>query len=218
MKDNKKFIVMGLGGFGYGLATELEAQGCDVIAIDKNEERIEELADELSYLVCADIGEDDLLESIDAHDIDGVIVATSADLTAGTLATINAKEAGIGYVLAKARSEQHARVLTKVGADMVVYPEQAMGHSIAKSLASSNFADWVELSPHHSMVQQDIPAKWVGKTLAGLRLREKHGINVVGIVKGEDLETRIDPQTPLEPGITLLLIGSNDDLRDIKKL
>ena len=218
MKDNKKFIVMGLGGFGYGLATELEAQGCDVIAIDKNEERIEELADELSYLVCADIGEDDLLESIDAHDVDGVIVATSADLTTGTLATIIAKEAGIGYVLAKARSEQHARVLTKVGADMVVYPEQAMGHSIAKSLASSNFADWVELSPHHSMVQQDIPAKWVGKTLAGLRLREKHGINVVGIVKGEDLETRIDPQTSLEPGITLLLIGSNDDLRDIKKL
>lgn len=218
MKENKKFIVMGLGGFGYGLATELEAQGCDVIAIDKSEARVEELADELAYLVCADIGDDDLLEAIDARDVDGVIVATSADLTAGTLATINAKEAGIGYVLAKARSEQHARVLTKVGADMVVYPEQAMGHSIAKSLASSNFADWIELSPKHSMVQQDIPAKWVGKTLAGLRLREKHGINVVGIVKEDEMETRIDPEAPLEPGVTLLLIGTNEDLRDIKKL
>ena len=156
MKANKKFIVMGLGGFGYGLARELEDQGCEVVAIDKNEERVEELAEELSYLVCADIGEDGLLEAIGAEGVDGVIVATSADLTAGTLATINAKEAGVEYVLAKARSEQHARVLTKVGADMVVYPEQAMGHSIAKSLASSNFADWVELSPKHSMVQQSI--------------------------------------------------------------
>ena len=93
-----------------------------------------------------------------------------------------------------------------------------MGHSIAKSLASSNFADWIELSPKHSMVQQDIPAKWVGKTLAGLRLREKHGINVVGIVKDDKLETKIDPEAPLEPGVTLLLIGTNEDLRDIKKL
>ncbi len=218
MKANKKFIVMGLGGFGYGLARELEDQGCEVVAIDKNEERVEELAEELSYLVCADIGEDGLLEAIGAEGVDGVIVATSADLTAGTLATINAKEAGVEYVLAKARSEQHARVLTKVGADMVVYPEQAMGHSIAKSLASSNFADWVELSPKHSMVQQSIPEKWVGKTLAELKLRDKHGINVVGIVKDDDLETAIDPEKPLEAEVTLLLIGANDKLRDIKKL
>ncbi len=214
---NKKFIVMGLGGFGYGLAKELEYLGCDVVAIDKNEERVEELSEELSQVICADIGDEEVLEEIHARDLDGAIVATSADLAAGTLAVINAKEAGVPYVLAKARSEQHARVLTKVGADAVVYPEQAMGHSIGKSLASSNFADWVELSPDHSMILQPILAEWEGKTLEELKLREKLGINVVGVVEDDKMKMNLDPTNPLHKGVTMILIGANKDLAKVRK-
>ena len=174
----KQFVVLGLGNFGASVAVTLQRLGCDVVAVDQDMERIE--------------------------DVEGSIMATLA-----------AKEAGIPYVLCKAHNKRYAEVLRKVGADAVVFPEKEMGKRIAKNLVSANLADWIALSPDYSVVEAAIPKKWVGKTLKELDVRKSYEVNVVGIKEGERVEITPDPNTPLKPGMILMLVGSNEALRRI---
>ncbi|MFI3173513.1 MAG: TrkA family potassium uptake protein, partial [Eubacteriales bacterium] len=142
----KQYAVLGLGKFGYSIALQLENLGCDVIVVDNSAEKIQSIADAVTFAIKADIAETSIVKSLGARNLDGAIIGVSENLEASIMATINAKEIGIPYVIAKAQNELHATILRRVGADAIVFPEKEMGSRIAKSLVATNFADWIELS------------------------------------------------------------------------
>lgn len=213
----KQYAVLGLGVFGRSIALELEALGCEVIAVDNSMEKVQEISDYVSYAICAEIQDAEVMDTLGAKNLDGAIVAIGNNLEGSVLATISAKEAGIPYVIAKAQSELHERILKKVGADSVIRPEKEMGGRIARSLVSGNFADWIELSDDYSMVETKIPQSWVGKRLIDLQIREKYSINVVGIIEDGKVDVAIDPYRTLGETSIMILIGSNESLKKFEK-
>ena len=211
----KQFVVLGLGSFGASVAVTLQQLGCDVVAVDQDMECIDEIAEKVTYAIQGDIGDPDLLRSLGSKNFDGIVVASSENLEGSILATLEAKEMGIPYILCKAHDERHAQVLRKVGADAVVFPEEEMGRKTAKNLVSANLADWIALSPDYSVVEAAIPEKWIGRTLKELDVRKTYEVNVVGIKEGERVEITPDPDMPLKPKMILMLVGSNEALQRI---
>lgn len=205
----KQYAVLGLGSFGRSVALTLEDMGCDVIVVDKSYEKIQEISDMVSYAMRADVADPEALASLGARNLDGAVIAVSDSLEASIMATIAVKELGIPFVLAKAKDELQGMVLRKVGADTIVYPERDMGSRVAKSMVSTAFTDWIELSAEYSMAETVIPDEWVGKSLAELNVREKYGINVVGVIQGEVVSVNMNPQEPLPAECILIVIGSN---------
>lgn len=213
----KQYAVLGLGIFGTSVALELETLGCEVIVVDNNMEKVQEISEYVSYAICADIQDSEVMKSLGAKNLDGAIVAIGNNLEGSVLATISAKEAGIPFVIAKAQSELHERILKKVGADSIIRPEKEMGTRIARSLVSGNFADWIELSDDYSMLETKIPKNWVGKQLIDLKIREKYGVNVVGIVENGKMDVTIDPYRIFVENTIVILIGSNEALKRFEK-
>ena len=213
----KQYAVLGLGVFGKSVALELESLGCEVVAVDKNMEKVQEISDYVSYAMCADIQEAEVMKMLGAKNLDGAIVAIGNNMEGSILATISAKEAGIPYVIAKAQNELHERILKKVGADSIVRPEKEMGSRIARGLISGNFTDWIELSDDYSIAETKIPQSWVGKRLIDLKIREKHSVNVVGIVENGKMDVTIDPYRVLGADSIVILIGSNKSLKHFEK-
>ena len=213
----KQYAVFGLGNFGKHLALGLENLGCEVIVVDNSMEKIQEFSDKGSYAMCANIEDPEVIKSLGARNLDGAVIAISENFGTSIMATIMAKEIGIPYVLAKAQSSLHATVLKKVGADAVVHPEKEMGHRIARTMVSGNFADWIELSPDYSLVEIEIPDEWIGKRLVDLQIREKYGINVVGTIENGVVDVTINPQRPFNKNLIVILIGSNEALQKLKK-
>lgn len=211
----KQFAVLGVGSFGESVAVELQNLGCEVIAVDNDMERIEEIADSVSYAMRADFGEPEVIRSLGARNLDGVVVAVAENMESSIMATLVSKEIGVPYVMAKAKTDLHATVLRKIGADAVIFPEVDMGKRIAKTLASANFADWLSLSPDYSIVEIKIPEKWVGKSLIELDVRRVHAVNVVAIKTGDDVEVNPDPARKLEEGMIMVLVGANEALEKI---
>ena len=212
----KQFAVFGLGSFGKSVALTLQSFGCDVIAVDNCYEKIQDIADSVSYAMCGDVTEPEFMKTIGARNLDGAVIAVSENLEAAIMATMISKEMGISYVLVKAMDELQGKILEKIGADSIVYPEIDMGERVAKKLISTEFIDWIELSPDYSLTEKLIPKQWEGKSLAELRVREKYGINVIGILKEDKMDMALDPSKPLQPDDMLFIIGKNSDLEKFK--
>ena len=213
----KQYAVFGLGIFGKSVALELEALGCEVIAVDNSMEKVQEISDFVTYAMCADIQDPEVMKVLGARNLDGAVVAIGQNLEGSILATILAKEAGIPYVIAKAQNSLHETILRKVGADTVLHPEKEMGTRIARGLMSGNFTDWIELSPEYSLVEMKMPRKWVGKTLIDLKVREKYGINMVGVVENGITDVTVDPHRVFVADSIAILIGSNKALKLLEK-
>ena len=215
----KQYAVLGLGSFGESVALTLENMGCDVLVMDDSYEKIQDISDKVSYAMKADISDPDALQALGGKNLDGVVVAVSENLEAGIMATMLCKEMGIPLVVAKAKNRLQGAILQRVGADRIVYPEIEMGSRVAKSLVSREFMDWIELSNDYSMVEIAVPDKWVGRTLVDINVRERLGINVVGIIVNGKIDVTLDPQKPLPEGGILIVIGANDVLEkfDSKK-
>lgn len=208
----KQYAVLGLGSFGESVALTLEKMGCDVLVMDDSYEKIQEISDKVSYAMKADIADPDALQALGGRNLDGVVVAVSENLEAGIMATMLCKEMGIPLVVSKAKNELQGTILKRVGADRIVYPEIEMGSRVAKSLISREFMDWIELSNDYSMVEIAVPERWIGRSLVELSVRERLGINVVGIIINGKIDVTLDPQKPLPEGGILIMIGSNDVL------
>ena len=220
----KQFAVLGMGSFGESVALTLENMGCDVLVMDDSYEKIQDISDKVSYAMKADVSDPDALQALGGKNLDGVVVAVvvvavSENLEAGIMATMLCKEMGIPLVVAKAKNKLQGAILKRVGADRIVYPEIEMGSRVAKSLVSREFMDWIELSNDYSMVEIAVPDKWVGRTLVDINVRERLGINVVGIIVNGKIDVTLDPQKPLPEGGILIVIGANDVLEkfDSKK-
>ena len=213
----KQYAVFGLGSFGSSVAVTLQNLGCEVVVVDNRMERIQEIADDVSYAIQADMQDQEVIRSLGARNLDGVIIAVSEDMEASVMATIISKDLGVPYVLAKARNEMHAKILRKLGADAVVFPERETGERIAKNLVSTNFADWIALSPEYSITEVAVPDGWTGKSLQELDVRRSHDVSVVGVVSGDKVEVNPDPNKPLEQGMVLILVGANEALESFQK-
>lgn len=212
----KQYVVFGAGKFGGSIAVTLQQLGCDVILVDKNPELIQELADQVSYAICANVEDTETFEELGLKNMDGAIIAITESLEASIVTTMMCHEMGIPRILAKAKNSMHEKILRKVGAHKVIYPETEMGRRVAKYLVADNFADWIELSPYFSLVEMDIPARWCGKSLVELQIREKYRVNVIGVKDGDKVKVTLDPKEPLKPGVILILVGENKDLEALQ--
>ena len=215
--SQKEFGVIGLGEFGRSIAIALASNGCQVMAIDIKDDRIQDIADYVTMAVRADVCDADTMRSLGIKKLDGVVIAIGDNLEASIMATIVAKEAGVPYILAKASNEIHATVLKKVGVDEVIFPEQAMGKRIARSLVAGNFIDIVELSKEFSMVAIDVPTEWIGKSLRELNLRDRYGMNCIARKDGDKVEMKLDPDRKLLEGEHYIFVGDNASLEQFGK-
>lgn len=213
----KQYVVFGAGRFGKSIAVTLQQLGCEIIVVDKDPEVIQEIADDVSYAICANVDDQEVFRKLGLRNVDGAIIAITEDLEASIVTTMQCSEIGIPRILAKARNELHEKILKNVGAHKIIYPEVEMGRRIAKYLVAENFADWIELSPKYSLVEMEAPRQWCGKNLVELQIREKHNLNVIGIKRGNTVNVKIDPHEQLQDGEILIVVGENEELEKFQK-
>ncbi|MGB9793051.1 MAG: potassium channel family protein, partial [Thermacetogeniaceae bacterium] len=183
----KQFAVIGVGRFGGSVARTLHKMGYEVLAIDKDEQEIEAIMNEVTHAVQLDALDIDALKKLGIRNFDVVIVGIGNDLEASILVTLELKELGVKYVVAKAANDLHGKVLERVGADKVVYPERDMGVRVAHYLVSSNVIDHIQLSSEYSIVEIQAPRKLVGLSLGEADLRANYGIAVLAIKREKEI-------------------------------
>ena len=212
----KTYAVFGLGRYGIAVARELVNNGAEVIAVDADERIVNAAADELPICKCADITDPDVIRQLGISNVDVVIISMANNLEASVMAVTLCKEIGVKTVIAKSANEMHQKILNRVGADQVVFPENESGIRLAKNLLSSGFVDMVSLAKNVSMIELDTKADWIGKNLIELNLRKKYSINVVAIRRGESVSVDIDPHAPLQAQDKLIVIANTEKLSRLK--
>lgn len=213
----KQFVVVGIGRFGSSVARTLSENGYNVLAIDRNGERIQTIASEVTHAVEADATDEDALRTLGVRNFDVAVVSIGDNIHASILSTLILKELGVPYVVVKAQDTLHGKVLTKVGADRVVYPERDMGVRIAHNLISSNVLDYIEFAPDYSIVEIIATDNMYGKSLAELQLRSKFGVNVMAIKRGKNLNITPSADDRILEGDVLIVMGKNEDLEKLKQ-
>ena len=216
MSMKKTYAVFGLGRYGIAVARELVNNGMEVIAVDIDEKIVNAAADELPICKCADITDPDVIQQLGISNADVVIISMANNLEASVMAVTLCKEIGVKTVIAKSANEMHQKILTRVGADKVVFPENESGIRLAKNLLSSGFVDMVSLAKNVSIIELDVKAEWVGKNLIELNLRKKYSINVVALRKGQSVSVDIDPHAPLQSDDKLIVIANTERLSKLK--
>jgi len=212
----KTYAVFGLGRYGIAVARELVHNGAEVIAVDMDERIVNAAADELPICKCANITDPEVIRQLGISNVDVVIIAMANNLEASVMAVTLCKEIGVKTVIAKSANEMHQKILTRVGADKVVFPENESGIRLAKNLLSSGFVDMVSLAKNVSIIELDMKPDWVGKNLIELNLRKKYSVNVVAVRKGDAVRVDIDPHEPLQEEERLIVIANTEKLSKIK--
>ena len=216
--EKKQYIVIGLGRFGRSVAKQLEANGCMVLAVDNKEKNVNMIAEYVTRAVCMDITDEDAVGELGLGNFDAAIVSIGSNINAAIFAIICAKEKGVKTVIAKAYDEMNGKILTKVGADEIIYPEREMGCHLAKNLAFGNFVDTVELTADYSIAEIPILPQWVGKNLKELNLREKYRINVIAAKRNGELEVSPSADRKFVDEDILLILGKNEVLKKLSAL
>ena len=214
----RSYIVIGLGRFGSEAAIELTAQGCDVLAMDMRAELVQQISANVTHAVVADGKDKEVLKALGAKDFECAIVAIGDDLTASVLATMNLKELGVPYIVAKAHDETHRRVLEKLGADRVVIPEKEYADRLAKSLSSANVLDYIELSEDYGIVEVPAPRIWLGKSLKELNVRAKLGVNILAVRRNEKFIVSPAADFQFVADDIVVLLGDNIAVKAVQKL
>lgn len=203
----KQFLVIGLGRFGSAVAVTLQRQGMEVLAVDRDMERVEQHRCLLTEVVRADAMDRGVLEQLGASGFETAIVTIGADVTASCTVTMLLKELGVKHVIVKAYDDFHGRMLARLGADKLVFPERDMGQRIAHNLVSEKIMDFIELSPDYSMMEMRPQPQWVGRTLGELNLRASCRINVVALRSDEAVNAMPDADTRIREGDVLLVVS-----------
>lgn len=216
MKAKKTYAVFGLGRYGAAVARELVENGMEVIAVDSEQKIVNDAAAYLPICKCADVSDAEVISRLGIGSVDTAIVCMASNLGASVMAVTLCKQAGVKTVIAKCANEMQQKILLRVGADQVVFPENESGIRLAKNLLSSGFIDMISLSKDVSIVEIDVKKEWIGKSLVELNLRKKHGINVVAIKKGEIVSVDINPEQKLDQETTLIIIANTAKLEKLK--
>jgi len=212
-RANESFAVIGLGRFGSSVARVLFNMGYEVLVMDENPEKVQQLNHLSTHAVQADSTDERALKELGIRNFDVVVVAIGNDIQASILTTLILKELGVKKIVAKAQNERHGKVLYKIGADKVVYPEYDMGLRVAHNLISPNVLDFVELSKEFSAAELTVSSDMVGKTLAQLNVRARFGVNVIAIKNNGTFNISPSAKDVLQKDDVLIVLGHNDDLK-----
>ena len=212
MAKKQTYAVLGLGRYGSAVAQELCDDGAEVMVVDKDENVINAFANKATVCKCADVTDIETLRQLGISNVDVVVIAFASHLEASVMAIMLCKEVGVKQVIAKCDNEIHGRILSKVGADRIIFPEHESGVRLAKNLLSSGFLDLIELAKDVSMLELDVRPEWVGKTVRELEFRKKYAINIVAICEGKSVSITIDPETSLNADMRLIVITNPSKL------
>ena len=214
--QKKTYAVLGLGRYGTAVAKELVKSGMEVIAVDKNEQIVQDSSVYLPICKCADITDPEVISELGISNADVVIVAMASSLEGSILAITLCKEAGVKTVIAKCANETHRKILKRVGADTVVFPENESGTRLAKNLLTSGFTDILTLSDDLSLVELTARDEWVGKSLKELNLRKKYTVNVVAFRKNGKITAPVNPEELLDKDTEIIAIVNTAKLSKLK--
>lgn len=214
----KQFLVIGLGRFGSSVAETLSERGQDVLAVDIDELLVQDMANKVTHAVQADATDEHTMHSLGVRNFDVAVVAIGSDVHSNILATMVLKELGVRYVVAKALDPLHGKVLSKVGADRVVYPERDMGTRIALNLISANILEFIEFAPNYSMVEIIATEGMIGQTLLDLQLRSRFGVNVIAVKRGDQVNISPAAEDVIREGSVLVVLGENHALDRLRRL
>ena len=214
----KQFLVIGLGRFGVSVAGTLTEAGHSVVGIDQSEDRIQRVSEEIADVIKCDATDADILESIGISDYEAVIVCIGEKYIQNSiLVTLLLKEKGAKKIIAKAGTKTQGRVLSKVGADIIVYPEKDMGERVARNLVSSNIIDFLRVSPDVSIIEIPVPETIVGKNLIELNLRHKYGVTIISIKNSKNkIMSPPDINYKFQKDDVLTLIGEDKLLKKLR--
>ena len=215
-QSERQFAVIGLGRFGRNIAIALHEMGYDVLAIDKDMDKVQDFSHEVTHVVQADTTDEEALRSLGILNFDVVIVAIGENTEANIMTTLQLKEIGVPYIVAVARTQLQVKVLEKIGANRIVEPERDMARRVAYNLASTNIMDYIELSPKFSIVEIAIPKALRNKTLRDSNIRAKYGINVVAIKRHENLIISPMPTEILRENDIAIVVGSNESINGLE--
>lgn len=213
---NKSIAVLGLGKYGMSLVRELNKIGVDVLAVDRDESVVKEIADYCTEAVCADLEDENSLLSLGLKDMDIVVVAIGDNLEASIMSVLVAKEQGVPRILAKSSSERMSVILNRVGADTVIQPEKYAGKRSAVILASETMLDYFQVDDSLCMIEMLPLDNWVGKSLIDLDLRSSQKINVVARKDEDGHWVLVDPDQPLKENSRLLVVLEQKDLGKVR--
>lgn len=214
----KSYVVIGLGLFGAEVARQLHLQGCEVLAVDTDNELVQRISDDVTQAVVADARDKSVLKALGVKDFDCGIVGIGDDLANSVLAVMNLKELGVPYVVCKAHDATHKEVLKKLGADRVVIPEMENACRLAKSLASENVLDYIELSEDYGIIDVPAPASWEGKSLIELNVRAKLGVNILAIKREGGINVSPSADFRINGGDIVVILGDTAALKAVQKL
>lgn len=213
---DKNIIVLGLGRFGMSVATKLFKDGFYVTAVDYDYDLIEKMADSVSSAIQADITEEVAMHSLGINNYDVAIIATGSDLESSIEATLICKDSGVKEVIAKASSKQHARILKKIGADRIVFPEFDTGQRLARSLAGPSLMEIIDFSDEISLIKIKARKSWIGKSLVDLDFRKQYQMNVIAFERDGHMIIDVDPNLLIEEDDTIVLIGDKENAKAIQ--
>ncbi|HBE73582.1 MAG TPA: hypothetical protein DDW31_05800 [candidate division Zixibacteria bacterium] len=227
----RQFAVIGLGQFGSSVARSLAEKGCEVIAIDRDGDRVAEISETVAQALALDAVDEKALSALGLKDADVAIVSTGQDIEASISIVLILKEMGVREIVAKAVTDMHGTILKKVGADRVIFPERDMGERIAESLASPNVRDYSEISDTHGIMELVAPKRFWKKSMAELDLDDEFNVSAVAIKRKvptirddgetelrEEINIRPKPEDRINQGDVLIIIGSYDDIQKVRGL
>lgn len=212
----KQYVVIGCGRFGQSVAIKLAELGCEVMVVDDSAEIIQNISTKVTYAVQADATDENALKALGIRNFDVAIVTIGSDIQASILVTLMVKELGVKHVVSKAQNPAHAKVLYKIGANRVVFPEKEMGVKVAKSLVSNNVLDLIDLSPDVSIIEIKVREDWVGRSLVDINMRRMYQVSVIAIKREDGLDIDIEPDRVLLHNDILVVIGNNANLRKLE--
>lgn len=208
----KQVLLIGLGRYGQNIAVRLNEMGHQVMAVDKDEKRVNAILDIVTNAQIGDSTDREFLESLGVRNFDYVIIAIAGDFESSMITTVMVKELGAPNVISRASSEIQEQLLKNNGADVVIYPEKTVGIWTANRYVSEHVLDYFDLADGYSIYEILMPDSWVGKTLASMDIRSKYGINILAVRSGEHLNVTMDPNEKFVKSQSLLVLGKSENV------
>lgn len=210
----KNILVIGAGRFGTYLMQKLQAQGDEILCIDNQEERLQKVLPYVTSSLIGDATDPDFMKSVGVEAFDLCVVSIGDDFQSSLEATSLLKELGAKFVISRASRGVHEKFLLRNGADEVVYPEKFMAKWAAIRFSSSNVKDYIPVPGDYSIFEVEVPSSWVGKSMIDLKIRQNMRLNVLAVKNTkDDFNMDYDPSEPFKQGQTVVIIGSDADLR-----
>lgn len=214
----KEFVIFGVGDFGMNVAKTLANSGATVMVVDKEESQLEKVASEVTHTICADATNPEAMKQLGIRNYDGAIVGIGHNLETSALITMQLKEMDVPFIMVKASTDIEGRILTRVGADKVIFPDREMGIRVGNDIINGNYFEAIELSDEYSIVDMAVPRNWVGKTLQQLNVRSKYGISIIGIRGLEELNVNPAADYRLLAQDILIVLGHNTEIQRLREI